>query len=427
MSRRYAGEAADPVRAARELGVGHVVTGHYTREGDDLRVSLETIDATGTRVVWKDGVTVPRHDMLALRGSLAERVRTGLLPALGISAESSGVGTLPSNAKAYDLYLRSLGLEEDEANNPVGIELLKQALALDPHYAPAWAALSSRYYEAASYLTRSAAERQRLFDLALETIERAREIDPGLVEALTYEIVYSTEQGRLNEAYDRAAAFLEQRPQSARAHFTMSYVYRYAGLAEEAAARCESAYALDPTDPFIRSCGLAFMMVNDYDRALEALAVDPNSVISRWNSAWARIRKGEVRDVQAALLAANPELAGPRLALIGCPSGERTDLDADDAETLLDNLTASTDPENMYWSGVQAARCGHFDFASRCLAAGIARGYCAYPAMETEPFLDAFRDDPRYAGLRDDGRACRQAFVDYRARSGRVARGDAPR
>jgi len=62
------------------------------------------------------------------------------------------------------------------------------------------------------------------------------------------------EQGDLNAAYDQASEFLRRRPDSSLAHFWISYVYRHAGLLDEATRECDAGLNLDPGFNMLRSC-----------------------------------------------------------------------------------------------------------------------------------------------------------------------------
>src|SRR5262245_43234474 len=104
---------------------------------------------------------------------------------------------------------------------------------MDPSYAPSWQALGIRYYYDSSYSSRG----QNAFQKSNASYERALALDPNLVFAAGSLITNRVERGQLEAAHQQALALVQKRPQSAQAHFALSYVYRYAGHAKRGDAR----------------------------------------------------------------------------------------------------------------------------------------------------------------------------------------------
>ena len=70
----------------------------------------------------------------------------GLIPRLIPIGVVVSAGSPPQSGEAYDLYLRTLAVSHDARANEQAITMLQRAVALDPHYAPAWQELGQRYY-----------------------------------------------------------------------------------------------------------------------------------------------------------------------------------------------------------------------------------------------------------------------------------------
>src|SRR4029079_14404194 len=68
------------------------------------------------------------------------------------------------------------------------------------------------------------------------------------------------------------------------AHFSLSYVLRYAGLLDEAARECNTALKIDPTNRSLRSCGLTFIRLRNFERADDFANLDRGSA---WSDSFA--------------------------------------------------------------------------------------------------------------------------------------------
>ncbi len=402
-TRKFAQSEFDPQAAGRELKVANVVTGQFSQEGENLRVSLEVIDVEGNRLIWRDAVSVPAKDMIAVREQVTARVRQGLLPLLGATTVASGPATRPSNSEAYDLYMRATALTSDVAPTKQAISMLERAVAMDPVYAPAWAALGIRYNYDATY-SNGGSEATRRAEVA---INRALSLDPELIDARGLSIQARVESGDWNGAYDEAAEFVRKRPESARAHFTLAYVLRYGGLLDEAMSECQTAMLLDPRDHRIRSCSLAFMLSKQYDRALDFVRLDAGSEWSAGTTFDIYMRQGRAKE--------SPEKwkrsfspAGLACAE-GRPRAEVERLWAKDEPNIL----LLRDPEPKYYYGALLSSCDMRDASLRLLRQAVKENYCAFPAVDNDPLWDSVRATPEFAAIRKDALACRERAVAH--------------
>jgi serine/threonine protein kinase/tetratricopeptide (TPR) repeat protein len=408
-TQKYAKGDVDPQAAGRELRVADVLTGHFQKQGDQLRVTLEVVDTESNRLLWRDSSSAAATDLIGLREQLSTRLRQGLFPLLGAPASAGDAATRPRNAEAYDLYLRSKPFTSDPEPNKEALAMLERSVGLDPDYAPAWAALGLRYYYAVSFGEASPDGLER----AASAAQKALALDPNLSEATVRLVVLATEGGRLEEAYAKAGDLVRRRPQDGHAHFSLAYVLRYAGLMEEAARECEAARALDPRNRFFRSCGFLFMQSGDYARARDFARLDAGSSWSKNVEADILLREGK-RDTALGAVRMDSNLpVGGYAVLLAAPGPERDRLAASvEAKAMSDR-----DPENKYYTAGHLALGGYREGALRLLRKAVENNYLVHEAIDRDPLFESIRPFPEYAAIRAESIRRQKEFLAKRAAS----------
>jgi serine/threonine protein kinase len=407
---KYNGPTVDLQQAGREMRVTDIITGHYLKTGDQLQITLEAVDVDNNRARWRDTLSVAALDMIAMRSQITAKVRQGLVPALGVSTDARENGTRPQSEQAYDLYLHSVSVPRDPAPNKEAIAMLERSTAIDPNYAPAWSALGLRYYFEAEYASGGEAMLQRS-DTAYE---RALALDPNLISAVTQLITALADRGELGKAYKEAQGLVNKRPENGEAHFALSYVFRYAGLFEEAARECENALALDPGNYRFRSCGQVFMQLGKTDRAKDFLRLDAGSEWFAYLTVNNLLREGKLSEARDNLqhLSTNPYYHRDFLEACLQPKPP-SDMERIAHQVEIAAL-ADTDPEPQYFHGVLMVFCGHPEIASRLFKSAIGRNYCAYSALQNDPLLVKFRGTPEFAQWLSLAKQCQEKFLKER-------------
>jgi len=404
---KYTQPNFDLQEAGREMRAASIVTGHFLRMKEQLQITLEALDVESNRLLWRETLNVPAENMMAMQEQIAALTRGGLAPALGSSALTAGAPVRPNNEEAYDLYLRSDAVSTDALPNKEAIGILQKAVGLDPNYAPAWSALSKRYYYEAAY----AAGGQAMMQRSDAAAERALAIDPNNVTAGAFLVMLHVEQGQLAKAYQEAEDLLRRRPDVAYAHFILSYVLRYAGLLQEAADQCETARSLDPHNPGWRSCSGVFVMRGEYERAIDFVRLDQGSEWSNTHFVDALVRAGREKE---ALLAARPMHIAQWQSydmLLACvqhkPSTE--------IAAMAAAVQPVDDPEVNYYSAGYLVYCGQTNMAIQFLKRSIQGNYCFYPAIDFDPLFASVRSKPEFAEIRSAAIACQNNFLAQRA------------
>jgi len=407
-TRKYVNAETDPQQAGRELLVANLVTGHFMRSGNQLMVTLQSVNVNTDSVNWQSQpITASSQDFIALQEALSKQVRTGLLPVLGSGTEFLETSTPPKNQEAYDLYLRSAAIPHDEKPNKQAISMLERAVGLDQTYAPAWQALGIRYYFDSQYSSGG----EETFQKSNSSCERALALDPNLILAASQLITNRVERGDLTKAYQEARTLVKRRPQSAQAHFTLGYVDRYAGLLDESSRECDAALRLDPGNYLFRSCTWTYLYMGNTERAREYILVDAGSEWASWVMPAILIREGKLKEAKDAV---KKVPSGPRYyrELTEAVLGVRPPAELDRiAQEDLTSLAAGDDPETAYQRGSELAFAGKKDAALHMLRIAIEQNYCAYSALENDPLLDKLRATPEFADLLRAARFCQEPLL----------------
>jgi eukaryotic-like serine/threonine-protein kinase len=405
ITRKYVNADLDPQQVGHELRVANLVTGHFIRQGEYLLVTLEAVDTAHNRLLWQTNFTTSSQDALALQNQLAGQIRQGLLPALGVANGFVDTASKAKNGQAYDLYLHSLALPHDPEPNKDAIAVLEEVVKLDPTYAPAWEALGLRYYFDADYSNGG----ETAFQKSNAACERALALDPNRQMAAGQLIVNRVERGELGKAYQQAQELVRNRPESAQAHFTFSFVLRYAGMQEQSARECAAALALDPGNYQWRSCAWALMQLGDTQRAMDFVRLDTGSEWAAYATIHVLLREGKLAQARENMrnVSNNPRYHRDLLeTCLGMRPASDLDGIAQAAETAV--LT-EPDPEPWYYTGTIMAFCGKKESALRMINAAVEQNYCAYSALLADPLLKSLRSSAEFDKVLTAAHQCQQA------------------
>ena len=283
-TQQYQSKPGNLAEIARQLGVAHVLEGSVQKDGESVRVNVQLIKAEADSHLWADTYDRKLTDIFAVESEVAQRIADSLEAKLTgrEKAAISYVGTkVPA---AYDAYLRGIALRNSQSRQDQEklIEYCRQAVALDPDYAAAWAELafaqglqfiqSERTDAQRAEVQKAAENALRLdpkhgsghaamgmylyyclqeYDNALTELYQAREQVPNDAVILQAIGLVKRRQGNLEESVDfqLQAARLDPRNQDIWVNLGWSYrgMRRYA----DAHTMFARALALAPQDPNI--------------------------------------------------------------------------------------------------------------------------------------------------------------------------------
>jgi len=411
VTRKYVSPDIDPKKVGQELRVGRLLQGHFMKQGDQLTVTLEAIDVATERLLWQGTATGKSEDLIGLREQLTNQVQHGLLPILGGAAGTLDSATSrPKNQQAYDLYLRSVAVPHDPGPNKEAITMLEWSVGIDSSYAPAWEALGQRYYFDSAY----GGGGEEKFQRSSSAYERAIGLDPNRVMAASLLITNRVMRGELGRAYDAATELVRRRPQSADAHFALSYVLRYAGMLEQSAQECNQARHLDPGNFAFRSCAWTFLEMGKTDRAMDFVHLDAGSEWAGWVTPYIYLAEGNLAEAHSAAKNVGKAATYHRELMDACTAPQRP---ADLAKIVREtesSVIVEPDPELWYHQAALMAACGQNEPALRLLKAAVQQNYCAYSALLEDPLLKDLRKETAFNEVLTMSSNCQSVFKEGR-------------
>ena len=285
---RFKGHVGDMADIARQLKVGHLLEGSVRRAGDRVRITAQLISPADGFHLWSQTYDRQLTDIFAIQDDIATEVAHALRAQILGEAMPAVARPPTGNLEAYTAYLR--GKQALRSTGYAAYEradaAFREALALDPGFAAAHAALAETWRRRAQWgivpwtearehiregvaraleldaaqplawtldgvlaMDDDAASWTTLADEAEPSFRRALELEPGQPEASDALASLLRTRGDNEEALAILLAALERDPLSSRAHILVGNHHRFLGQMEEAAARFQAAMELDPENP----------------------------------------------------------------------------------------------------------------------------------------------------------------------------------
>jgi TolB-like protein/DNA-binding winged helix-turn-helix (wHTH) protein/Flp pilus assembly protein TadD len=405
---QYKGVKKPLRQIGQELNVDAVVEGSVRRDKDRVWITAQLIDASRDRHLWAQSYEREVGDLPALQGEIASDLihRTGSEVTPDEQARlSSRVAT---NPQAYDLYLRArlhAGLE-DLDDNQAAIDLLERAVALDPRFAAAYAALSNAYRIRGSVLGRDQEESE---EKASAAVEKALTLDPRLADGyvargyLLWSLSNHYPHERAAQDYRYA---LSLNPNLAEAHHQLANVYNHVGMLDQGLKEAQEAVALDPLNTGARfRIGVNLLYQGRYEESLAAIRDSERFFPALWafQTSFALFQLGK-REEAAALLdefqKKYPKDPGGILTsmqgLLAAAAGDPARAEERIRRAIKIGQGYQHFHHTAYVIASAYAVMNKPDQALKFLRIAADDGFPCYPLFEKDPDLDHLRKDPRF-------------------------------
>lgn len=279
------------------------------RAGKRVRVSAQLVEAETGSHLWAERYDRDLEDIFAVQDELTRTIVLTVIGRLDADGRQRAGRLSDDGARAYDSLLRAKALINSftKQDNHKAIQLLEQAVALDPSSAQAHAMLSTAHLM--DWMTYWVEDRPDALVRAHDFGQRAFELDDAdsranwaLGEVLLFQRQYEKARRHLEKA-------VNLNPNDVEARGIYGYFLTIVGETNGSLAEFERALRLDPFDlnwlPWLRA--IAYYDARRYDEAIEELErvdVPINDVRYLLMASYAHAgRLEEARDIVEAFLA----------------------------------------------------------------------------------------------------------------------------
>lgn len=240
------GNGDDLPAIAAKLGIRYVLKGSVRIDGDDVIFVVQLTDAAGGVQLWSERFQDRLDNVFALQERLTTKVAAMIAPALK-SAEVDRAQHKPTKSlTAYDLYLRAVpGFRSSRATNEEALDLLHQAVVLDPDYATAYALAARCFQFQQMFGWRPPDDPGEGIRLAHRAIELGRNDSEALWMAALALVHLS---GEIDHVLAQVGRSLSLNPNSANAWTASCFVHSYLGDSATAIEHFNRAQRLNPLD-----------------------------------------------------------------------------------------------------------------------------------------------------------------------------------
>lgn len=380
----------------RELAVAKVIEGSVLRVKDQVRITIQLIDAATDHHLWAESYERDVADVLTLQRELARIIARQIAATITPEETQRLAAPRPVDPATYEAYLRGMfHLNQFTAEGITkGLAYLNDAVARDPADPLAYAGLALGY----SLIGHSTGPRES-FPRAKAAALKALERDPDLAEAhaalAEIRLYYDWDWNGAEASFRRA---LHLNPSLDFAHAHYAWYLQLVGRMDESFAEMKKARRLAPLSP-LWSTWLAWLYwdAGRLDEAFEEIAIalelNPDFswgwfVLGGLQAAEARFDEAIASHRKAA--AVMPDLSWG-LAQTYALAGRH-----DDARNIAAQVAKRGRPKDLLMLGAIHSALGDQDEALRWVEAAYEARVDWFPWIANPSLVGSLHGNPRF-------------------------------
>jgi adenylate cyclase len=254
------------------MGVRYVIEGSVQQERNRVRITVQLIDALSGRHLFSERYDRDLKDILSLQDEITMKVLTAVQVKLTIGEVARLYEKGTKNLDAYLKVLQARDLKGGAFNKERverSMQLLKEAIALDPEYAFAYSLLSTAHIDLV-VIGASESPRESL-QRAVELGKKAIALDDSnssVHALLTFTYVYLKE---FDKAISEAEKAISLSPNSALAYWTLGTALGFSGRPQEAIPMLQKSLRLSPIPVHSQVLGMlaiSYSMLGQFEEAV---------------------------------------------------------------------------------------------------------------------------------------------------------------
>jgi len=397
----FKGKEVGVAEIAKTLSVANVLEGSVRKSGDTLRITAQLIRTADSSHLWSETYDRQLTDVFKVQDEIAAAVvaqlKVRLLPAQQVTNPHR-----TSNSEAYNQLL--LGKQFFTRNSTEGYRLAvaayRNAVALDPNYAAAYAGLAYAELFASDYAAspeESAAGRLRAVAAADRSIALAPELAEGYSARAWMRSTLAWDWRGAEADFEKA---LTLEPGNAETQRRYSLLLISLGRITEGIAANRKAIELDPLSASAWSnLGAAYSLdPNRYREAREAidraLAINPESSFAKSNLVVLELLEGHAQEALG-----TARTAGEVWSQYGVAMAEHTLGHSRESQAALDELIAKYAHDTAYQIAEIHAWRGEVDKAFEWLDRAYEQHDGGMSLVKTDVLLKPLFSDARFAAM----------------------------
>ena len=278
----FKGKNEDIQKIGALLHMTHLLEGSIAKAGNKLRITAQLVQSADGNHLWSDTYDREMHDIFAVRTDVAQQVAAALKVRL-LGEVKERLDRRPTeNLAAYEAYLKALDLlarPRARLQALMAVDVLNEAVRLDPEFALAWAKLAE--VNAALYFQQLDMTPARK-EAARVAAEMATNLRPDATATLLANAFY---RYHILRDYEGARVLFEkirqENPSNCEAVRALALVARRQGRWTESLHLFEQAAQLNPRDAeFLADWSWTLQVTRQFRQGMEvldrALEISPN-------------------------------------------------------------------------------------------------------------------------------------------------------